>query len=104
MSISACESRGAFQARDMRRDEAAALPDVTLELVRTGHAPLTRLTNPCPSSCCCYNHIAAMLIRSIGAALLTAGAANAFHNAEPFLMLSTKPYETPLATASQADD
>lgn len=44
-----------------------------------------------------------MLIRSIGAALLTAGAANAFHISSPFLMLSTKPYETPLATANQAD-
>jgi hypothetical protein len=102
MSISACESRGGFEgARDMRRDEAAALPDVTLELVWTAgmsvrHAPLTtRTTNI---------HIAAMLIRSIGAALLTAGAANAFHISSPFLMLSTKPYESPLATAqNQAD-
>ena len=45
-----------------------------------------------------------MLLRSIGAALLTAGAANAFHISSPFLMLSTKPYESPLATArTQAD-
>jgi hypothetical protein len=82
----------------MRRDEAAALPDVTLELVRTGHAPSTRPTSLCLSYY--IIHIAAMLIRSIGAALLTAGAANAFHQSSPFLMLSTKPYETPLATAN----
>lgn len=44
-----------------------------------------------------------MLIRSIGAALLSAGAAHAFTASSPFLMLSTQPYETPSATANQAD-
>jgi len=40
-----------------------------------------------------------MLIRSIGAALLTAGAANAFHISSPFLMLSTKPSTTEFKSA-----
>ena len=85
----------------MRRDEAAALPDVTLELVWTaGIGTCTIINTPqIPLIPTCHIHIAAMLIRSIGAALLSAGAANAFQISSPFLMLSTKPYESPLATA-----
>ena len=92
----------------MRRDEAAALSrtSLTLELVWTaGIGTCTIIDTPqIPLIPTCHIHIAAMLIRSIGAALLTAGAANAFHISSPFLMLSTKPYESPLATArTQAD-
>jgi len=47
----------------------------------------------------CHIHIAAMLIRSIGAALLSAGAANAFQISSPFLMLSTKPSTTDFKSA-----
>jgi hypothetical protein len=91
----------------MRREEAAALPDVTLWslsglLVVFGHAPLITPIEILPVSTC-YIHIAAMLIRSIGAALLTVGAAHGFRGSSPFLMLSTQPYETPLATTNQAD-
>lgn len=40
-----------------------------------------------------------MLLRSIGAALLTVGAAHGFKDSSPFVMLSSQPYGTPSSTA-----